>query len=185
MSAVPADEIYAGQRPRPSHALRCAGRPHHQVKQSFESSLAHLHTDYLDSYVLHGPITSGTWRRRLGSVGGDREALQNRQDRKIGISNVSADQLRLLCERAVHKPMVVPNRCYAALGWDPGRAGHLPDTGIIYQGSRCSQPTRDIFADPELHAMAAKCGMGLAQWCFRFCDAGWYVAIDRRPTSSI
>ena len=25
-----------------------------QVKQSFDSSLAHLHTDYLDSYVLHG-----------------------------------------------------------------------------------------------------------------------------------
>ncbi|HPV84117.1 MAG TPA: aldo/keto reductase, partial [Nitrospira sp.] len=25
-----------------------------QVTQSFASSLAHLHTDYLDSYVLHG-----------------------------------------------------------------------------------------------------------------------------------
>ena len=26
-----------------------------QVAQSFDSSLSHLHTDYLDSYVLHGP----------------------------------------------------------------------------------------------------------------------------------
>ena len=26
-----------------------------QVRQSFESSLEHLHTDYVDSYVLHGP----------------------------------------------------------------------------------------------------------------------------------
>ncbi|HEX6836172.1 MAG TPA: aldo/keto reductase, partial [Polyangia bacterium] len=26
-----------------------------QVAQSFASSLEHLHTDYLDSYVLHGP----------------------------------------------------------------------------------------------------------------------------------
>src|SRR5262245_15153046 len=26
-----------------------------QVQQSFQSSLDHLHTDYLDSYVLHGP----------------------------------------------------------------------------------------------------------------------------------
>lgn len=34
-----------------------------QVRQSFESSLAHLHTDYLDSYVLHGPYA----RRGLAS----------------------------------------------------------------------------------------------------------------------
>src|SRR6266850_2428780 len=33
-----------------------------QVKQSFDSSLAHLHTDHLDSYVLHGPYS----RRGLG-----------------------------------------------------------------------------------------------------------------------
>jgi len=41
-----------------------------QVKQSFASSLEHLHTDYLDSYVLHGPelnrgLTAGdleVWR---------------------------------------------------------------------------------------------------------------------------
>ena len=33
-----------------------------QVQQSFESSLQHLHTDHLDSYVLHGPYS----RRGLG-----------------------------------------------------------------------------------------------------------------------
>src|SRR5512145_2239437 len=26
-----------------------------QVRQSFKSSLTHLHTDHIDSYVLHGP----------------------------------------------------------------------------------------------------------------------------------
>jgi diketogulonate reductase-like aldo/keto reductase len=35
-----------------------------QVKQSFDSSLAHLHTDYLDSYVLHSPYS----RRGLGKA---------------------------------------------------------------------------------------------------------------------
>src|SRR5438105_1375447 len=34
-----------------------------QVRQSFESSLKHLHTDRLDSYVLHGPY----YRHRLGA----------------------------------------------------------------------------------------------------------------------
>src|SRR5215831_15349989 len=34
-----------------------------QVQQSFARSLEHLHTDYLDSYVLHGPYS----RRGLGA----------------------------------------------------------------------------------------------------------------------
>jgi diketogulonate reductase-like aldo/keto reductase len=42
-----------------------------QVAQSFDSSLGHLHTDYLDSYVLHGPY----YRRGLGREDWDRGAL--------------------------------------------------------------------------------------------------------------
>ena len=38
-----------------------------QVGQSFESSLKHLHTDYVDSYVLHGPYS------RVGLGKADRE----------------------------------------------------------------------------------------------------------------
>ena len=36
----------------------------------------------------------------------------------IGISNVTAEQLTQLCAQAAVKPMMVQNRCYAALGWD-------------------------------------------------------------------
>ena len=35
-----------------------------QVRQSFDSSLTHLRTDYVDSYVLHGPYS----RRGLGGA---------------------------------------------------------------------------------------------------------------------
>ena len=35
-----------------------------QVRQSFDSSFAHLGTDYVDSYVLHGPYQ----RRGLGKA---------------------------------------------------------------------------------------------------------------------
>ena len=35
-----------------------------QVRQSFDSSLTHLHTEYMDSYVLHGPHQ----RRGLGEA---------------------------------------------------------------------------------------------------------------------
>lgn len=140
-----------------------------QVKQSFESSLAHLHTDYVDSYVLHGPYS----RRGLGAE--DWEvwtAIERLYDsgkaKMIGISNVTADQLTLLCERATHKPMVVQNRCYAALGWDQEVREICRSHHIIYQGFSLLTANREVFADPEVRAMAAKYGMGLAQLVFRF-----------------
>ena len=93
--------------------------PATQVRQSFESSLKHLHTDTLDSYVLHGP----TYRRGLApedwAVWGAMEELYRAGKTKmIGASNVSAEQLGLLCSKATVKPMVVQNRCFAVMGWD-------------------------------------------------------------------
>ena len=79
-----------------------------QVRQSFDSSLSHLGTEYLDSYVLHAPIS----RRGLGAadweVWAAMEGLyQSGKTKLIGVSNVAAGQLTQLCEQANHKPMVV------------------------------------------------------------------------------
>jgi diketogulonate reductase-like aldo/keto reductase len=140
-----------------------------QVRQSFDSSLAHLHTDYLDSYVLHGPYS----RRGLGpedwEVWAAIESLYDAGKTKmIGISNVTAEQLTLLCERAMHKPMVVQNRCYAAFGWDKAVRDVCRIHGIIYQGFSLLTANREVFAEPDVRAMAAKYGTGLAQIVFRF-----------------
>src|SRR2546422_8622125 len=61
-----------------------------QVKQSFASSLAHLHTENVDSYVLHGPYQ----RRGLG--GADRggwaaleRLYQSGKTKMNGISNLT------------------------------------------------------------------------------------------------
>ena len=40
--------------------------------------------------------------------------------------------------------------------------------GIIYQGFSLLTANRDIFAEPDVRAMAAKYGIGLAQLVFRF-----------------
>lgn len=140
-----------------------------QVHQSFESSLAHLHTDYLDSYVLHGPY----YRRGLGAedweVWSAIESLYDAGKTKmIGVSNVSAEQLTLLCEQAKHKPMVVQNRCYAAFGWDKAVREICRTQGIVYQGFSLLTANTAIFAEPDLRAMAAKYHTGLAQIVFRF-----------------
>ncbi|TFG60853.1 MAG: aldo/keto reductase, partial [Nitrospirales bacterium] len=90
-----------------------------QVRQSFESSLQHLHTDYLDSYVLHGPYSRWGLSQADWDVWSAMEVFYQAGNAKmIGISNVQADQLQALCEKASVKPMVVQNRCYAVMGWD-------------------------------------------------------------------
>lgn len=63
-----------------------------QLKQSFASSLEHLQTDYIDSYILHGPALSH------GIIDADLEIWQAMEalvlDGKVkvlGISNVNID----------------------------------------------------------------------------------------------
>ncbi|MBX3348350.1 MAG: aldo/keto reductase [Nitrospira sp.] len=140
-----------------------------QVQQSFASSLEHLHTDYLDSYVLHGPYS----RRGLGTedweVWAAIESLYDSGKTKmIGISNVSAEQLSLLCTKARHKPMVVQNRCYAAFRWDQGVREICRSNNIIYEGFSLLTANTGIFAEPAIRTMAAKYQAGLAQVVFRF-----------------
>ena len=107
-----------------------------QVEQSFQSSLEHLGTETLDSYVLHGPSSQS------GLPDGDLEvwrAMEARhgagQARVLGVSNVNLEQLRLLCAAATVQPSFVQNRCYANRGWDRDvrafarQVGMLPLTG--------------------------------------------------------
>jgi diketogulonate reductase-like aldo/keto reductase len=140
-----------------------------QVRQSFDSSLAHLHTDYLDSYVLHGPYS----RRGLGAadweVWAAMEGLyRSGKTKMIGISNVTAEQLTQLCAQAKVKPMVVQNRCYAALGWDQEVREICRAHGIIHEGFSLLTANREVLADPDVRAIAQRLGTGTAQVIFRF-----------------
>ena len=140
-----------------------------QVKQSFESSLAHLHTDYLDSYVLHGPY----YRRGLAVEDWEvwtaiEQLYESKRTKMIGISNVSAEQLALLCTNAKHRPMVVQNRCYARLGWDKDVREICRAHDIIYQGFSLLTANREVLVDPNVRALAGRYGMGPAQLVFRF-----------------
>ncbi|MBI3603523.1 MAG: aldo/keto reductase [Nitrospirae bacterium] len=140
-----------------------------QVRQSFASSLAHLHTDYVDSYVLHGPYS------RYGLGEADREVweameglYQSGKAKMIGISNVTADQLTQLCAQATVKPMVVQNRCYAAFGWDQEVREICLAQDIIYQGFSLLTANRDVLVEPDVRAIAQRLGTGVAQVIFRF-----------------
>ena len=140
-----------------------------QVQQSFDSSLAHLHTDYLDSYVLHGPYHRGGLGPEDWEVWAAIESLYTSGRTKlIGVSNVSAGQLALWCERATHRPMVVQNRCYAAFGWDRAVRDVCRRHRIVYQGFSLLTANREVFIDPAMRAIAEKYATGVAQVIFRF-----------------
>jgi len=140
-----------------------------QVRQSFESSLNHLGTDYLDSYVLHAPFA----RRGLGSADWEvwsamEEFYRAGMTKTIGISNIAAAQLAQLCEQAQVKPMMVQNRCFASLAWDKQVRTICQTHGIIYQGFSLLTANRDVFGVPEIRAIAQRVGASLVQVIFRF-----------------
>jgi diketogulonate reductase-like aldo/keto reductase len=140
-----------------------------QVRESFDSSLSHLGTDYVDSYVLHSPYS----RRGLGEADWEvwaamEDLYQTRKAKMIGISNVMAGQLAQLCEQANIKPMVVQNRCFAALGWDKQVREICQAHGIIYQGFSLLTANTEVLTDPEVQTIARRLGTGPAQIIFRF-----------------
>ena len=140
-----------------------------QVRQSFDSSLTHLGTAYVDSYVLHAPYS----RRGLGpsdwEVWAAMEGIyQSGKTKMIGISNATAGQLIELCRQASHKPMVVQNRCFAALGWDMEVREICRANGIIYQGFSLLTANQEVLGDREIHGIAKRLDATPAQIVFRF-----------------
>jgi diketogulonate reductase-like aldo/keto reductase len=140
-----------------------------QVAQSFESSLEHLGTGVLDSYVLRGPSQA----EGLGAA--DREAWRAMEAlhdagkvRLLGLSNVTAGQLRLLCETARVRPSFVQNRCHASRGWDHEVRAVCTGHGVTYQGFSLLTANRPILAHPEVRRIADRHGRGPAQIVFRF-----------------
>lgn len=140
-----------------------------QVEQSFASSLNHLGTDYLDSYVLHAPFSRRGLSEADWEVWGAMENLyRSGKTKMIGISNVAAGQLAQLCERAEVKPMMVQNRCFAVLGWDMEVREICREQSVVYQGFSLLTANREALVDPDVRAIAERLKASPAQVIFRF-----------------
>ena len=140
-----------------------------QVEQSFASSLEHLGTEFIDSYVLHGPT------QRIGLASDDWAAWramevihESGRARLLGVSNVTLEQLRSLCQDARVRPRFVQNRCYAVRSWDRRIREFCAANDLIYQGFSLLTANRDVMARPELIRIAERHGRTVSQIVFRF-----------------
>jgi diketogulonate reductase-like aldo/keto reductase len=140
-----------------------------QVEQSFASSLAHLGTETIDSYLLHGPTS------RTGLASADWEAWRAMEAlhdggrvRLLGISNVSIEQLQELCQSARTRPRFVQNRCYAVQGWDRRVRQFCASQGLVYQGFSLLTANREVLRHAALARIARSHGRTVSQIIFRF-----------------
>ena len=140
-----------------------------QVEQSFASSLEHLGVTSIDSYVLHGPTQAeglaaddwGAWK----AIEGLHDSFKAKA---IGISNVSLEQLDLLCQKARVKPKWVQNRCYAVAGWDFWVRDYCRVNDIGYQGFSLLTANQPVLRHPEVLKLSKKYDRTPAQIVFRF-----------------
>jgi diketogulonate reductase-like aldo/keto reductase len=88
--------------------------------------------------------------------------------RLLGVSNVTLDQLQLLCRQARFRPHFVQNRCYAARGWDRDIREFCAASGLVYQGFSLLSANGEALAGPERARIAARHGRTVAQVVFRF-----------------
>ena len=140
-----------------------------QVKQSFARSLKNLQTDYVDCYLLHGPYSQPSLGEEDWEVWSAMEGLyQSGKAKSIGISNVNSEQLKLLTEKAEIKPMVVQNRCFAALGWDRKVRNFCNANHIIYEGFSLLTANPFIMQNPRVQQIAKELEKTPEQVVFRF-----------------
>ncbi len=138
-----------------------------QVRQSFQSSLQHLQTNYIDSYLLHGPSTRHELTTTDLQVWNEMEKIhQEKKIHHLGISNVNLKQLQQLYENAIVKPTFVQNRCYARFAWDKEIRQYCQHKNIIYQGF--SLLTANSFILPQLQQITLKYNKTPPQLIFKF-----------------
>lgn len=142
-----------------------------QVEQSFASTLKHLHTDYLDSYLLHGPYNYPLLGDEDFAVWKVLEKIyQSGAAKMIGISNVNLQQIEMLFAGASIKPMFVQNRCYANQGWDSDVRQFCAKNKIHYQGFSLLTANPQIVQSRAVQELAKKYQTNPQQIIFRFCS---------------
>jgi diketogulonate reductase-like aldo/keto reductase len=138
-----------------------------QIMTSFEQSKKNLHTNYIDSYVLHSPIFPGS---KLKLAWSTMESFYDKKEiGQLGISNCyDLDVLKYLYENSKVKPALVQNRFYAQTSYDKEIRSWCKEKGIIYQGFWTLTANPDIVASQKIVKIAKRYGKTNEQIFYRY-----------------
>jgi diketogulonate reductase-like aldo/keto reductase len=140
-----------------------------QVAQSMASSLEHLGTDYVDSFVLHGPASHSHWTtddfETWQAMIKERDAGRTRL---LRVSNISLSQLQQMAQAHAEPPAFVQNRCYAIRGWDRDVRRFCREHNIIYQGFSLLTANVEVLRHPLVAGLATRLNTSPAQIIFAF-----------------
>jgi diketogulonate reductase-like aldo/keto reductase len=140
-----------------------------QVAQSLASSLEHLGTDHVDSFVLHGPASAHGWTQDDADAW---RAMVKERDagraKLLGVSNVSLRHVMQMTAIHSEPPGFVQNRCYAVLGWDREIRAFCRQQAITYQGFSLLTANVDVLRSPLISSIAQRTGATPAQVIFAF-----------------
>jgi diketogulonate reductase-like aldo/keto reductase len=143
-----------------------------QVAQSLASSLDHLGTDYVDSYVLHGPSSPYEWAEADSEVW---NAMRKERDagriHLIGVSNMSLGHLEQMKAIGLELPAFVQNRCFARLGWDRDIRSFCGAHQITYQGFSLLTANQEVANHAPLVDVARRLSVTLPPLIFAFARA--------------
>ena len=140
-----------------------------QVAQSMASSLEHLGTDHVDSYVLHGPASGHGWSE--DDVDAWAAMVRERDlghTRWLGVSNVSLRHLIQMEATGAERPAFVQNRCFARFGWDRAVRAFCTERAIVYQGFSLLTANPEVLQHPLVGRLAARAKATPAQIVFAF-----------------
>ena len=138
-----------------------------KVAQSVESSLKHLNTNYIDSLVLHSPMSNHrdtmiVWRTL-------EEFVDKKVIKQIGISNIyDFSSLKLIWNEARVKPSVVQNHFANDTGYDKSIRQFCREKNIVYQSFWSLTANPLILNHPLVRNAASKYGKTVEQVFFCF-----------------
>lgn len=153
-----------------------------QVEQSLAKSLENLRTDYLDSLVLHSPMSSfedtmTVWRKFESFV-------DDGKVRRLGISNCyDYKQFTKIYDQARIKPSVLQNRFYSKSGFDVELRQFCKEKNIRYQSFWTLTANRQALASPEIKALAAEKGLSPQTLMYAFMLSQGHTPLDGTTNS--
>ncbi len=147
-----------------------------QIARSFEVSTQNLQTPYVDSLVLHSPLSPHSFLMRAWTA---MEAIQkNGGARQLGISNCySVEVLAQLYADADVKPAVIQNRFYPQTAYDKDLRNWCSNYGVIYQSFWTLTANPHVLGSNTIKDLAQKYKKTEAQTFFRYLNQSGIVPL--------